>query len=191
LLAHLVRQAGDVGKKSDTLTVWLGDLLAYGATRRFRGQIKAYAEAAGMQPATLRNAKLVCSRIPHAARNQKLSWSHHCEIARGFSDAPKIQEWMNLAVHEGWSKAELRKRIRASKRETTPPPTTPAGGTPVFFFLRELRSLDRLIQVNQPEWRQWPSETCQFALSEIPALVAFVGELQSRTAGNESQSHAS
>jgi len=46
LVAGVVQTAGRVSGHRDTLTAWLGDLLAYGEGR-YRGQIKAYAQAAG------------------------------------------------------------------------------------------------------------------------------------------------
>src|SRR5580693_5831820 len=78
LVASVVQTAGRTSSNRDTLTAWLGDLLACGS-EQYRGQITEYARAAGLAPGTLRDAKLVCSRIPVSCRRDTLSWSHHCE----------------------------------------------------------------------------------------------------------------
>ena len=59
-----------------TLTAWLGDALAYGETGG-RGLIAECAAATGINPGTLRNAKMVCVRIPVSCRHDALSWTHH------------------------------------------------------------------------------------------------------------------
>src|SRR5947209_1431402 len=55
LVAHFVKAAGRVARNRDTLTAWLGDVLAYGGGK-YHGQIAEYARAAGMSPGTLRDA---------------------------------------------------------------------------------------------------------------------------------------
>jgi hypothetical protein len=73
LVAGVVQLTGRAGRGRDTLTAWLGDLLAFGGGK-YRGQITEYAKAAGLDPGTLRSAKLVCSRIPLLCRHNTL-WS--------------------------------------------------------------------------------------------------------------------
>ncbi len=107
-IAEVTLAASRTAGCRDTLTAWLGDLLAYGGGK-YRGQIKEYAEAAGMDPGSLRVATLVCLRIPALRRRNGLSWSHHCEIAKAFSDWGDIEEWMNRAEKEKWSRNALRK----------------------------------------------------------------------------------
>ena len=68
LVAGLAQVAGRISRDRDTVTAWLGDLLAYGGGK-YRGQITEYATAAGLDPGTLRVAKLVCSRIPVLCRH--------------------------------------------------------------------------------------------------------------------------
>jgi hypothetical protein len=63
LVTKLVQTTGRITRGTDTLVAWLGDVLAYGGVK-YRGQIAEYARAAGLAPGTLRDAKLVCSRIP-------------------------------------------------------------------------------------------------------------------------------
>jgi TPR repeat protein len=111
LVAGVAQAAGRSSSSRGTLTVWLGDLLAYGEGR-YKGQIKEYARAAGLEPGTLRMAKLVCSRIPVFSRLNTVSWAHHCEIGTAFRDPVDIKLWLERAAKEGYSKTELRKRIR-------------------------------------------------------------------------------
>ena len=63
LVAHVAGLARTITGARQTLTAWLGDALAYGSGRG-RGLITECAEAAGLDAGTLRNAKMVCTRIP-------------------------------------------------------------------------------------------------------------------------------
>ena len=83
LLAHLTALVRSASGERQTVTAWLGDVLAYGGALR-PGQIAACAEAVGLDAGTLRNAKMVCRRIPVSCRHDTLSWSHHCEVAIAF-----------------------------------------------------------------------------------------------------------
>jgi hypothetical protein len=112
LVAHLARLTRTTTGARQTLTAWLGDALAYGDIR-YRGRIKTCAGEAGLEPGTLRNAKMVCSRIPVSCRHDALSWSHHCEVGLAFADPAEIEQWLALAEREKLSTAGLRKRIRA------------------------------------------------------------------------------
>ena len=102
LVAAVVHMAGHASRRRDTLTAWLGDLLAFGGGK-YRGQITEYAKAAGLDPGTLRSAKLVCSRIPLLCRHNTLSWSHHCEVGKAFKTPVEIKTWLDIAAREGLS----------------------------------------------------------------------------------------
>ena len=102
LVATVVHMAGQASRRRDTLTAWLGDLLAFGGGK-YRGQITEYAKAAGLDPGTLRSAKLVCSRIPLLCRHNTLSWSHHCEVGKAFKTPAEIKTWLDTAAREGLS----------------------------------------------------------------------------------------
>lgn len=174
LVAHLVKTAGRLARNRDTLTAWLGDVLAYGGGK-YHGQIAEYARAAGMSPGTLRDAKLVCSRIPVARRNEALSWSHHCEVGKAFSSLDEIERWLSFAAKEELATMALRKRIRAHIAQTKP--ASPPIDLGAFRLLRELRAIDRLLAADRLVWNTWTPEARERALSELATLSEFVTTL--------------
>lgn len=175
LVARLVQTAGLLSGHRDTLTAWLGDVLAYGAGK-YRGQIAEYANAAGLSPGTLRDAKLVCSRIPFASRREELSWSHHCEIGKAFSTLPEIEHWLGVAISERLSTAALRKRIRAHLSQSRPP--TNMVDVPSFRLMRDLRAMDRMLRSNRGLWAAWTADVQGRAGSELRTLVEFAATLK-------------
>lgn len=185
LVARLAQSAGVLSKHRDTLTAWLGDVLAYGAGK-YHGQIVEYAKAAGLSPGTLRDAKLVCSRIPFASRRDELSWSHHCEIGKAFALLPEIERWLGVAVAEQLSTAALRKRIRAEVSQSRASPNM--VDVPTFRLLRELRAMDRLLRSNRELWNTWTTEARRGAVSELNTLVEFVIALNGATAPRDAAS---
>jgi hypothetical protein len=184
LVSGLAKIAGKMSGGRDTLSAWLGDVLAYGQGK-YRGQITEYATAAGLSPGTLRDAKLVCSRIPVSCRHDTLSWSHHIEIGKAFSELGEIQRWLKIAVDEHLSKMELRRQIReyvANSR--APKQSEPDANIAVepFTLLRELRAAGRLVHSQSAVWAGWTPDTCRLALSEIETLADFMDELRTRSA---------
>lgn len=173
-LTHMCRTA--TGERH-TLTAWLGDLLVSTGRLR-RGQITAYAIAAGLDAGTLSNAKLVCSRIPVSCRHEGLSWSHHCEVAMVFSASAEIERWLARAEAEKLSTAELRRSIRwhlaTSLRSATPPRAD------IFTLLRELRAASRTCERLKSVWQIWPPCSRRLALEELQPLAEFMDHLHRR-----------
>ena len=165
--------------RSQTLTAWLGDVLVYGADRG-RGLITECAHAAGLDPGTLRNAKMVCSRIPVSRRHDALSWSHHCEVGIAFRDPAAIEHWLSLAEKEALSTAELRRRVRdhvaASKRQDRRPGLGDSIST--FRLMRELRAASRSLAYGRELWRHWSPEAAELAMGELREIVAFVDSMR-------------
>jgi N6-adenosine-specific RNA methylase IME4 len=92
----------------------LGDWLRYGETRAdWQGQIDQLVDASGMSEKTLKNVRAIAGIDP-SRRRDDVDFSTHSEVA---SLAPDEQsEWLDQAATHGWTKNELRKNIRASKR---------------------------------------------------------------------------
>ncbi len=182
LVATVAQSAGRITRNRDTLTAWLGDLLAYGRGR-YRGQITEYAEAAGLDPGTLRVAKLVCSRIPVLSRHNALSWSHHCEVGRALKDPVEIKRWLELAVAEALSVRALRKRIRLHLADVAAPDRALATvGVPpaVLTLLNELRAAGRIVAKHPKIWATWTPAMCELALAEMNPLVELIDAMRSR-----------
>ena len=183
LVAHVTRLVVSSGGTRQTLTAWLGDALAYGGAQG-RGLITECASATGINPGTLRNAKMVCTRIPVSCRHDALSWTHHCEVGLAFDDSREIERWLVVAEAEGLSAMALRRRVRAyvaSARDQTSVHARPDGAAlKAFRVMRELRACDRLIDRERAGWRQWSPGTAQFALRELAAVTGFVDTLRVR-----------
>ena len=181
LIAAVVQMTGQASSRRNTLTAWLGDLLAFSGGK-YRGQITEYAKAADLDPGTLRVAKLVCSRIPLLCRHNALSWSHHCEVGKAVKDPGEIKEWLETAARERLNVRELRKRIRQSQAGPTKPDggPAPAGAAAPFALLRELRAVGRYVENHRDVWQDWSPQTCELALSEMKPIADFFAVLNAR-----------
>ncbi len=176
LLAHVTHLARSATGERHTVTAWLGDLLAYSGALR-PGKIAACAAAAGLDAGTLRNAKMVCLRIPVSRRHDTLSWSHHCEVAIAFAKPEEIERWLVLAEAEKLATAELRRRIRVH-RATSSRIATAANSAPAFRLMRELRAAARVTEQQRNVWRHWTPSAWRLAFDELQPLVAFVDSLR-------------
>jgi hypothetical protein len=170
--------AGRTSSNRDTLTAWLGDALAYGGDR-YRGQITEYAKAAGLAPGTLRDAKLVCSRIPVSCRRDTLSWSHHCEIAKAFKEPREIERWLKIAAKGGHSKAELRRMILSHVAEVSGnPKPSHDHAIEVYAVIRELRAVGRFLANRSGSSARWSPSACELALAEAAPVAQFIERLK-------------
>ena len=184
---HLVTRVASLARTAtgarQTLTAWLGDALAYGGARG-RGLITECAEAAGFDPGTLRNAKMVCARIPMSWRHDALTWTHHCEVGLAFSERAEIELWLSIAEAEGLSTSELRCRIRAwvaSVHGRQLPNATVGTAAMAFRLMRELRAASRSLARTRDFWRRWPPPAANLALQDLTYLTEFVDAMR-RTA---------
>jgi hypothetical protein len=181
LVTHVARLVRTSTGARQTLTAWLGDALAYGETGG-RGLIAECAAATGINPGTLRNAKMVCLRIPVSCRHDALSWTHHCEVGIAFADPHEIARWLAVAESDGLSAMALRRRIRshvASQHEQRGVSPDEASVT-AFQMMRELRAGDRFLDRHRAAWRQWSPSAAQFALQELRIVTDFVDTLRAK-----------
>ena len=180
---HLVTRVASLARTAtgarQTLTAWLGDALAYGGARG-RGLITECAEAAGFDPGTLRNAKMVCTRIPVSCRHDALSWTHHCEVGLAFADRAEIERWLSMAEADRLSTSELRSRVRAWVASVHGRQLPDAMGTTVtaFRLMRELRAASRSLARTRRIWRQWSPAAAKLALQELPPVTEFVDAMR-------------
>lgn len=183
LVARVANLAHTTSGARHTLTAWLGDALAYNG-KNGRGLIAECAAAAGLDPGTLRNAKMVCARIPVSCRHEALSWTHHCEVGLAFAEPKEIEHWLALAETERWSAAELRRRVRAHRAVAfggTRATSAPAGGSVApFRLLRELRAVGRSVARERELWRAWTPTAAKQALEELRGLAEFLDALRVR-----------
>jgi len=180
LVTHVTRLARTTTGTRQTLTAWLGDVLVHHQGRG-RGWIAECAEAAGLDAGTLRNAKMVCARIPVSCRHDALSWTHHCEVGLAFAAPCEIEHWLAFAETGKLSTAELRRRIRTQLAgRTVGTPAASADAVATFRLMRELRAAGRMLG-HQPGFGwHWSPATAQLALEELRPLADFIDELRAR-----------
>lgn len=99
---------------AESSTWWLGDWLVYGQTE-YPDRYKQVIARTALDYQTLRNYAWVVRRFPPAARHAGLSFQHHAEAAGLPEDEREI--WLARAEEHGWSRNELRTRIRARCRD--------------------------------------------------------------------------
>lgn len=112
-----VRDWVHAGKRLGAMTRcsqwWLGDWVRYG-TGRWGEKYKEAARITGYDVKTLRNIAYVAEKVGVSRRRDNLSWSHHAELC-GLE--PEGQDrWLDLAVAQRMSVADLRIELRSAKR---------------------------------------------------------------------------
>src|SRR5580692_4224945 len=103
-------QLGKVGRATGW---WIGDWVRYGS-RRWGEKYREAARITGYDTATLRNLAWVASEFDLSRRRDKLTWSHHAAVA-SLSVADQ-DLWLDAAVLEKMSVADLRGEVRAQRR---------------------------------------------------------------------------
>ncbi|HWF74178.1 MAG TPA: hypothetical protein VG186_12575, partial [Solirubrobacteraceae bacterium] len=97
---------------------WIGDWLRYGNAAYGERYVRA-ARITGYDVQTLMNMTYVASRVHLSRRREKLSWSHHAEVA-AMSDEDQAA-WLVRAEEDRLSVQDLRVMLReARNRDRTP-----------------------------------------------------------------------
>lgn len=106
-----------LGRVKRASSWWVGDAL--NAAEGPMGEEFAQAvHETGLEEQTLLNYSYVCRQIPAERRIQNLPFSVHAEVA---ALPPKEQKaWLKKANEGGWSRSELRARMKAKRAETKP-----------------------------------------------------------------------
>jgi hypothetical protein len=90
----------------------LGDWVVYGESQ-YADRYRTAVERMGLEYQTIRNYAWVARRFDKSRRRPALSFQHHAEVA---SLSAKEQEvWLTRAEHLGWSRNELRKKLRVAR----------------------------------------------------------------------------
>jgi N6-adenosine-specific RNA methylase IME4 len=101
---------------------WLGDWWAFGEHKYGELATQATDEYSYQ---TLRNAGWVARQIEMSRRRDKLSFSHHAEVAA--LERKDQDSLLDKAEAEGWNRNELRRAVRESKIRLVEPPPLPQG----------------------------------------------------------------
>ncbi|QES52558.1 hypothetical protein DEJ50_21175 [Streptomyces venezuelae] len=108
---------------ADSAVWWLGDWLVYGQDR-FPERYRHAIDGTSLDYQTLRNYAWIARKFPPDRRRPGLSMQHHAEVA---AMPPALQDmWLDRAGAAGWSRNELRRRIRAGAASAPSGPTSPA-----------------------------------------------------------------
>jgi propanediol dehydratase small subunit len=106
-----------IGRQLNALSAssawWLGDWLIYGQVQ-YPDRYKQAVEETSLDYQTLRNYAWVARRYPVGRRRAELSFQHHAELAS--MPADEQDQWLDRAEKFGWSRNDLRNRVRASRR---------------------------------------------------------------------------
>ncbi|MBP2707839.1 LmbU family transcriptional regulator [Microbispora sp. RL4-1S] len=101
---------------SDSSNWWLGDWLVYGQ-KEYPDRYRLAVQRTSLDLQTLRNYAWVAKKVDVSRRRPRLSLQHHAEVAALSAD--QQDWWLDQAEHEGWSRNELRRRIRADRTNGT------------------------------------------------------------------------
>ncbi|MGP3925040.1 LmbU family transcriptional regulator [Streptomyces sp. 8N616] len=98
---------------ADSSAWWLGDWLIFGQEHypdRYRRALKQ----TSLDYQTLRNYAWVARKFEPGRRRGKLSFQHHAEVAA----APEAEQdaWLTRAEEGGWTRNELRRRMRMERK---------------------------------------------------------------------------
>lgn len=103
-------------QKLECATQWtVGDWLNYGERKWGEKYAQAIDETEAAYK-TLRNYKWVSAQIDLSLRRDKLSWSHHNEVASDDYTDEQRQELLTIAERDGLSVAQFKKYLLAQKR---------------------------------------------------------------------------
>ena len=143
---------------SSRATWALGDWLLYGE-RAFGGRYRTAVEATDLDYQTLRNYAWVASSFAPHRRRGELSFQHHAELA----SLPDVEQdlWLGRAVNGGWSRNELRRRLKAHRAGRVD-----ADDRPALVVRVELTPEDEL------RWRQAADST----RLDLPAWLRTVAD---------------
>jgi hypothetical protein len=92
----------------------LGDWLVYGEAA-FNGRYREAIELTSLDYQTLRNHAWVARCFPMSRRRDRLSFTHHAEVAA--LAEPEQDFWLRKAEEHGWSAKRLRREVRTSLLE--------------------------------------------------------------------------
>jgi len=137
-----------LGRTHNTSAWWLGDWLYFGE----HAYCVLYEEGiarTGLAYQTLANYRYVAVAFEPSRRRENLSFAHHAEVAA--FEPPEQDEWLDRAEAEGWSRNELRARIREARQLSLPP--RPSRARP-FVRLRLYGEIDRWEQAAAAEGQE-------------------------------------
>jgi hypothetical protein len=112
-----------------TSSAWcLGDWLVYGEAA-YSGRYRDAIERTSLDYQTLRNYAWVARCFSLSRRRDRLSFSHHLEVAA--LPEPEQDFWLRKAEEHGWSRNRLRREVRSSLSQRSASGETDTDLTPI------------------------------------------------------------
>ncbi len=99
---------------------WISEWLLFGE-RVYGETYSQAAEITGLSPDTLKNYVSTANRVPRERRRPELQFSHHQEVAS--LEPAEQEEWLDRAVVNKWTRAELRAQLRPGSKAVVTPAT--------------------------------------------------------------------
>lgn len=137
---------GEILRRMEASIQWLiGDWLVFGE-REYKETYAKTVEATGYDYGTLRTYAYVCSKVDLSIRIDKLSFAHHQLVAPfqlpdGSPDTEKQAEWLQKAVENEWSIAQMREAM-SRKRQIVEPFISPKFDKSLLTLLGEYKKLE-------------------------------------------------
>jgi hypothetical protein len=108
-----------LGRLGNACAWAIGDWVLHGQYAGYGAKYETALEQTGFEYGTLRNYASVAGRFELSRRRDKLSFGHHQAVA---SLGEREQEaWLDRTEEYGWSREELRERLRREHELTTAP----------------------------------------------------------------------
>lgn len=105
---------------------WIGDWLIFGEQAYDSDRYAQAAAQTGLAEQTLLNRATVCRRIPPSRRLAGVPFGVHAEVAS--LSAREQTRWLKQAQRNNWTRADLRKHMKATR---TDQPPLPLDGEPL------------------------------------------------------------
>lgn len=96
---------------------WIGDYLLFGEGA-FADKYAQAAHETGLAEQTLLNRVYVCKHVPPSRRRAGLPFSVHAEVAPLPAKEQKL--WLDRAERNGWTRADLRAHMKATRKDERP-----------------------------------------------------------------------
>jgi hypothetical protein len=180
LTDYQVSQIGESLAKIDgCLGWWMGDYFLELRRRGSTVTIEEFAAARELSAHTIYFYRNTCEFFPVHARNNRLTWSHHHVTINALPSAHRelatASDWLDKAVENGWSVAELKRQIRAAYADKAPKTAdkTSAGWS-------TLLDADRWSAAQLAGIPAMPTDAAIALLGDIPNLIQLIEALREK-----------
>ena len=112
-----LRHGGRLGVASRSAGWWIGDWIRYGSTH-YGSKYAMAARVTGYDDQTLMNMVYVATRFEVSRRREKLSWSHHAEVAA--LDRDGQERWLDRAAAARLTVRGLRRELWSARQHVAP-----------------------------------------------------------------------